>query len=71
MVLSLKGKIERIEYIALSSLIVTRNKLINDLLEHIPESEKGFRKALSMRGWAYENDKAIWAEARKKVEEEG
>jgi len=66
----LRNQIERMEYLALQDLVIARNKLINDLLEEIPETDKAFRKGLEMRNKAWEKDKEIWAKARKQRDEE-
>ena len=65
---SLREQEEKIEFIAVGELVIARNKLIEDLLEQIPESDKAFRKALSMRSKAWEADAEIWRRARETVE---
>ena len=58
---------EQIEYLALQCLIITRNKLIEDLLVDMPGSDAMFKKGLKMRDKMWKQDKKIWAEARKEA----
>ena len=44
----------------LRALIVSRNKLIEDLLIELPETECQFKKGLAMRDKSWEKDKDIW-----------
>ncbi len=44
----------------LTALIVSRNKLIEDLLVELPETDSQFKKGLSMRDKSFAKDKDIW-----------
>ena len=48
----------------LTTIIVSRNKLIEDLLVELPLSKSDFNKGLKMRDENWANDKTIWGEAR-------
>ena len=62
---------EHMENLALQRLITIRNKLIGDLLVELPRSGGIFKKGLDMRDKMWEQDKKIWAEARKEVMKDG
>ncbi len=49
----------------LTALLVSRNKLIEDLLIELPETDVRFKKGLSMRDESFAKDKEIWDKERR------
>ncbi len=62
-----RGDFDKIELKALHYIVVSRNKLIEDLICEFPLSERDFHKAMDMRNTSWEKDKEIWREATEKV----